>query len=60
LTLDVVEAADQARLVAGLRRVGMPVAGIVAVLGADRAAAHGRILMLGSTYVSGQHVHNLS
>jgi DNA-binding transcriptional MerR regulator len=31
---------DQARLVAGLRRVGMPVAGIVAVLGADRAAAH--------------------
>jgi DNA polymerase-3 subunit beta len=31
---------DQARLVAGLRRVGMPVAGIVAVLGADRAGAH--------------------
>ncbi|GAA5186587.1 MerR family DNA-binding transcriptional regulator [Rugosimonospora acidiphila] len=31
---------DQARLVAGLRRVGMPVAGIVAVLGADRAVAH--------------------
>ena len=31
---------DQARLVAGLRRVGMPVAGIVAVLGADRATAH--------------------
>jgi len=30
----------QARLVAGLRRVGMPVAGIAAVLGADRAAAH--------------------
>lgn len=30
---------DQARLVAGLRRVGMPVAGIAAVLGADRAAA---------------------
>ena len=31
---------DQARLVAGLRRVGMPVAGIVAVLDADRATAH--------------------
>jgi DNA polymerase-3 subunit beta len=31
---------DQARLVAGLRRVGLPVAGIVAVLGADRTAAH--------------------
>ncbi|MEV0392140.1 MerR family DNA-binding transcriptional regulator [Polymorphospora rubra] len=30
---------DQARMVAGLRRVGMPVAGIVAVLGAGRAAA---------------------
>jgi DNA polymerase-3 subunit beta len=31
---------DQARLVAGLRRVGMPVADIVAVLRADRATAH--------------------
>ena len=31
---------DQARLVAGLRRVGMPVAGIVAVLGATGPAAH--------------------
>lgn len=31
---------DQARLVAGLRRVGMPVAGIVAVLDANRDAAH--------------------
>jgi DNA polymerase-3 subunit beta len=30
----------QARLIAGLRRVGMPVAGIAAVLGADPAAAH--------------------
>lgn len=30
----------QARLVAGLRRVGMPVAGIVAVLGANGPAAH--------------------
>lgn len=31
---------DQARLVAGLRRVGMPVADIVAVLRADRTVAH--------------------
>jgi DNA-binding transcriptional MerR regulator len=31
---------DQARLIAGLRRVGMPLAGIVAVLGADRVLAH--------------------
>jgi DNA polymerase III subunit beta len=31
---------DQARLVAGLRRVGMPVAEIAAVLGADPATAH--------------------
>ena len=31
---------DQARLVAGLRRVGMPVAEITAVLGADPATAH--------------------
>jgi DNA-binding transcriptional MerR regulator len=32
---------DQARLIAGLRRVGMPLAGIVAVLGsADRELAH--------------------
>lgn len=31
---------DQARLVAGLRRVGMSVAGIAAVLAADPAAAH--------------------
>jgi DNA-binding transcriptional MerR regulator len=31
---------DQARLVAGLRRVGMPLASIVAVLGADQATAH--------------------
>jgi DNA polymerase-3 subunit beta len=31
---------DQARLVAGLRRVGMPVAEIASVLGADPATAH--------------------
>ncbi|MFB9318221.1 DNA polymerase III subunit beta family protein [Cryptosporangium minutisporangium] len=35
-----VQQVDQARLVAGLRRVGMPVADIAAVLRADRAVAH--------------------